>query len=298
MGIDRTFLAQHGSHTTEGIGERAITIDVAHESCFALLASPDEPRSPGFIVCHSYGIEFLTYRRTERSVARSLAAMGYPVLAVHCRGYGDSTGSLADATLGTHLEDVRAAMDALSAETGVRVAGLIGAGFGGLVAGLASRTEGIERLLLMNPAVSGAAHFRGMFREMRMVRVTNGDGTGPDPEASIRADGMVDVLGYPVYRGLFDEAMSVDLTSDMGDFRGEALAVHVGKRPSIPRSLQALRARIETGGGSCRIEYVGEPPGATFGGPAFVSGADPTVRIDGQEPIVGRIRELVGEWMA
>lgn len=296
--IDRDFLVRHSSHTTDGITERALRIAVDGEYCFALLTAPSSLNATGFVVCHSYGIEFLTYRRVERAVARSLAVMGYPVLAIHCRGYGDSTGSLARATLQAHLEDIDAGFDALSKETGTSSAGLIGAGFGGLIAGLAARSRAVERLLLMNPALSGGSYFRGMFREMRMVQVANGDGAGTDPLDALRREEMIDVLGYPVYRHLFEALAGEDLSTNVGTFAGRVLAVHVAKRQSFPRSWHAFRTQVEANGGSCDIEHVAEPPGAVFGGPAFVSGSDPTVRVDGQEPIARRIGELVREWMA
>src|SRR5919106_4775918 len=130
MIVDRDLLRRHTSFDDDGIEEQAFHLDVEGGRCFALMYRPPEPSDTGFVVCHSYGLEFLTLRRTERAVARALAGLGHPVVAVHCRGFGDSSGSLADTTLDSIHTDLRVAADYLSELTGTQRIGLIGAKFG------------------------------------------------------------------------------------------------------------------------------------------------------------------------
>lgn len=298
--LDRAFLSAHDSSVSNGVAERVFHVDSGTDRCFALLYRPAEPRDQGFVVCHSYGLEFLTLRRTERAIAHALAGLGYPVLGFHARGYGDSTGDLAAQTLDCHLEDVARAADHLRDECGTRRIGYIGARFGGLVAGLAARA-GAERLVLVNPALGGAAYFRQMIREASVVGIAAGDGgTGRDggPMAALRREGVADVLGYAVHRHLLDAASQVDLTADVGAFGGSALVFCVSRRATVPRDVEAFRARVEAAGGTCRVEALKEPARAPFGGPAFVSTADPTVRVDAQEPVVSDIASITTEWMS
>ncbi|MGQ0669174.1 MAG: serine aminopeptidase domain-containing protein [Actinomycetota bacterium] len=300
--VDRAFLAQHASYTADGVEERALHVEIGDDRCFALLYRPTEPRDLGFVVCHSYGLELLTLRRVERGVARTLAAMGYPVLAMHRRGYGDSMGSLADATLERHMEDTRAAAERLSAEAGTSRLGLIGARFGGLLAGLAAREGGVDRLVMMNPALRGRDYLRQLIREMHMVQVAISAGRSLRTQGEIveelQRTGMVDVLGHPIYRRLFDALTEADLTKDMGAFRGEALLFQISKRPTVDPGLTSLRDRIRGQGGRCEIEFVKEPPGAMFGSAAFVGSTGSTSRVDVQAPIVEELSRMAEGWMS
>lgn len=300
MSVDRDFLSRHAGFVGEGIEERAFHIEVDDGLCFALLYRPAEPKETGFVVCHSYGLEFLTLRRTERAVARSLAALGHPVIAVHCRGFGDSSGSLADTTLESIHKDVRTAAERLSTLTGTQRLGLIGAKFGGLVAGTLAKAGGIDRLVLINPALDGRSYFRQMIREMRLVRLTNNEKSSLDDYLRLLPErGMLDVLGNDVYAPLYEAIADVDLSVDIGEFHGDALAFQVSKRPAIQRQLAAFGRTVQEAGGTCEVEFVKEPPSATFGGPAFVSTAnDPNTRVDVQVPIVDRITQRLTEWMS
>jgi pimeloyl-ACP methyl ester carboxylesterase len=300
LNLDRSLLSRHTSFVDEGIEEHAFHIEVNGGLCFALLYRPPEPKDAGFVVCHSYGLEFLTLRRTERAVARALASLGYPVIAVHCRGFGDSSGSLEDTTFDTIHEDIRATADHLAQTTGTRSLGLIGAKFGGLVAGTLAAAGGVDRLVLINPALDGRSYFRQMIREMRLVRLTNNEKSSLDDYLNLLPEqGMLDVLGNDVYAPLFEAFAAVDLSKDVGDFRGSALAFQVSKRPAVQRQLAAFGRVVEEAGGKCDVELVREPPNATFGGPAFVSTSnDPNTRIDVQVPIVDHITQYLREWMS
>ena len=300
MNVDRELLSRHATFDDDGIEERAFHIEADGGLCFALMYRPPEPKDTGFIVCHSYGLEFLTLRRTERAVARTLASRGHPVVAVHCRGFGDSSGSLADTTLDSISTDIRAAADHLAAETGTTRLGLVGAKFGGLVAGMIARAGGIDRLILVNPAIDGRGYFRQMIREMRLVRMSNNEKTSLDDYLKLLPEnGMLDVLGNDVYAPLFEAFEAADLAADIGNYSGDTLAFNVSKRPTTPRQLAAYAKRVEEAGGTCEVEFVREPPNATFGGPAFVNtSSDLNTRIDVQVPIVDHITHRVGEWMS
>jgi pimeloyl-ACP methyl ester carboxylesterase len=302
--LDRTLLAEHASHTLDGVTERAFVFEVEGERCFGLLYVPadDGVRTDlGWVVCHSYGLEVLNLRRTERALARRLASLGQPVLAFHRRGYGDSSGSLSDATLEWHLQDTRAAAERLAAEAGTTRLGLIGGKFGGLIAGLAARDGAAERLILMNPALTGESYFRRMIKEMALVQLSIRDDTTrrstEDMLAELDRTGMVDVLGFPVHRGLYDPLKGEDLSVDAGAFRGEALLFEVSKRSGVGKDTQALAERLRANGARVRVESVREPPGTSFGGVAYVSTGDPMTREDVQAPIVEGIADAAADWV-
>lgn len=299
--LDERFLAGHDSYRADDIEERAFYMDVAGGRCFSLLYLPPRPRDLGFVVCHSYGRELITLRRAERALARTLAGAGHPVLSFNRRGYGDSTGSLADATLAWHLEDTAAAAERLAEESGARRLGLVGAKFGALVAGVMARGGGVDRLLLVNPALRGEKYFRQFIKDKMLVRVTIDDGSPPtvdDMVASLRQDGVVDILGQPLYRHLYDEAAEIDLVEDVGAFSGEALVLHATKSATLPRDLEAFRRGVEQRGGRCILERIEEPPGAKLGHMPFVTTTDPLVRKDYQRPILEAISAAAAGWVS
>jgi pimeloyl-ACP methyl ester carboxylesterase len=300
--LDTNFLERAAvSAAEEGVTERLAFIDIDGERCFSLLMMPASPRSTGFVICHSYGLELLTLRRSERGIARALAADGYPVLTFHRRGFGDSEGSLEAATLERQIEDVRAAAEWLSSEAGTDQTGLIGGRFGGLLAGVVAGKGGIDRLILMNPALSGKDYLRGFMREMQMVKVAAGPGSIPDSrdlKDRLRQDGFLDVLGHPLYLRFFEETESLDLTHDIGDFQGgKSLVFEVTKRSAVSRDVSAFAGLIEAAGGDCHVEIVREPPGVMFGSAAYITTTDPLVRFDALRPVVDNIAQKSAEWM-
>jgi pimeloyl-ACP methyl ester carboxylesterase len=299
--IDDDFLAMHASHVSEGVEERAYLFDSGGERCFGLLHLPTAgPQDTGYAVCHSYGDEFQNLRRTERAVARALASRGFPVLRFDRRGFGDSDGSLAEATLERQLGDVRAALSHLARATGVTHLGLAGARFGGLVAGLVAREGDTDRLILMNPAVRGGQYLNQLIKQTRITQLS----TAGAPPRSLRdlmdeldATGMVNVIAHPLHRHLYGAVQHVDLSADMGGFHGEALVTHSTKGSGVPEPLEALRRAIEASGGTCRVELVEEPRGVAFGQASVASSSDPVAREYLYEPMDLRIAEIVRAWV-
>jgi pimeloyl-ACP methyl ester carboxylesterase len=302
--LDRTLLAEHAHHTLDGVTERAFHLEVGGDHLFALMTEPADRAAAtdlGFVAVHSFGLEVLTLRRVERGIARALAAAGHPVLFVHRRGFGDSEGDPNDATLERQLEDLRAARDHLLRVTAATRAGLVGARFGGLLAGLLAREGGVARLALVQPAVSGAQWTRSFIREMHVVRMADPDGSDrrdmDELLADMHRDGVLDVLGYGLPAALYDALQDVDLTADTGSFDGDALIVQVAKRPALAKDLEALRDRLEAGGGAVRTEVLREPAGSTFGSASFVATTkDVNVRTDVMEPVVGDLGRIVTGW--
>lgn len=299
--VDRAFLDEHASFVDGDVRHTASLVEIGEDRCFALMHLPPRPRGPGFVVSHSIGLEFITLRRIERALSGALATAGHPVLALHRRGYGDSTGDEADATLARQVEDLRAGAAHLLGHTGVGGFGFVGAGFGGLVAGMAAR-RGADALVLVNPALRGALHFRRLFKELHLARMASSDSrlarSGEDIARELEREGASDILGFPVYRDLVDEASAVDLTADMGGFAGRALVMWASKRASTPSSVEAFRTSVERAGGRCDVEVVPEPAGTRVGEPSWGNVTDPNIRHDRQVPLENDLAAITRRWSA
>lgn len=302
--LDRSLLAELARHTLDGVTEEAFHLEAGGDRLFAMLTTPADPADAtdlGFVVAHSFGLEVLTLRRSERAVARALAATGHSVLSVHRRGFGDSEGDPNDVTLERQLDDLRIARDHLLGATTATRVGLVGVKFGGLLAGLLARDGGVERLALVQPAVSGAGWARSFIREMHVVRMADPDGSDrrgmQELLAEMHRDGVLDVLGYGLPAALFDAVQDVDLTADAGSFAGDALIVQVAKRPTFAKELEALRDRLAAGGGAVRTQILREPAGSTFGSAQFVATThNVQVRTDVMAPMVADLAQLTAAW--
>jgi pimeloyl-ACP methyl ester carboxylesterase len=303
--LDRAFLSEQTSILDRGTEERLFTLEIGSDRCFALLDRPAggaEVRNPGFVSCHSYGDDLLNLRRIDRGLARTLARLGHPVLSFNRRGFGDSTGSLAEATAARQVEDVEAAVRWLAEETGLTRFGLIGARFGALIAGLAARRGGVDELLLVNPTLRGTQHFRHMMRQTQVMGIV---GVNVAANASrrgfrdeLREAGVIDLAGYPLYGELYEELEEVDLSADVGRFRGRALVMQATRSSTLPADVMRFKDRVETAGGTCRLELVPEPERFSFGEKSYQSNEDDTQRTDVQGPLIERLNALVSEWVS
>jgi pimeloyl-ACP methyl ester carboxylesterase len=304
LSIDEALIARHASHQDGDVEDRVFTMAAGDGRCLALLHRPVRTgvADLGFVVCHSYGEEFQNLRRLERSVARAIAARGFPVLRFDRRGYGDSTGSLAGITLEGEVDDTRAAAARLTEETAVVRVGLIGARFGALVAGLLAREGGVDKLLLMNPALQGQRYVNDLIKQMRIAQLTPG---APAPTKRFRehlqelsTEGMLNVIGYPLYEHLYHAVSAVDLTEDIGSFSGDALVIHASKGSAVPRPYDDYRVRVEAAGGACTIVRVAEPPGVTFGQAPYMATTDPVSREYLYGPMAEQMSGVAARWVA
>src|SRR5438105_5545724 len=72
-----------------GIEERFLQPVLAGDRTIAVLSTPlDGPRSLGWVICHSFGMEQIHLQPLEVAAARRLAAAGFPSLRFHAPGCG------------------------------------------------------------------------------------------------------------------------------------------------------------------------------------------------------------------
>jgi pimeloyl-ACP methyl ester carboxylesterase len=297
--IDRRFLEDHASLHRDGVRRRTFWLDVEPGArCLSLALLPDRATGPGFVVCHSDGWGFTSLRRLEHDLARVLAESGRPVLTIHRRGFGDSTGDPADATLDRQVADIRAAAEWMRTETD-DAPGMLGDGLGGLLAGLMAREGMVRELVLVNPVLRGRRYLPHVLKQFQAVRVA-GSGMVEPPGTLIRRlrrEGMIDVLGFPLYRELVNAVGMVDLAGDIGAFRGRALVMRTSRGRAVPRELLEFCRRVEGGGGTCRIELIPEPRGSAFGETPFVTTAEPGIRVDRQQPVRAEMAATLTDWL-
>jgi exosortase A-associated hydrolase 2 len=136
---------------------------------------PDVARS--IVYVHPFAEEMNKSRRMAALQSRALAAAGWVVLQLDLFGCGDSEGDFGQAGWSHWLDDIRAAVEWLRAETGTAPA-LWGLRAGGLLAAQAlAGTDPAPSLLLWQPVISGKKHLQQFLRMNVAGQLSNAAGS-------------------------------------------------------------------------------------------------------------------------
>lgn len=193
------------------------------------------------VLAHSEGLD-----RDENGlfplIADELAAEGVATLRFDHRGHGESDGTQEERTLTEHLNDLRAAVEHVRAETGARRISLLGTRFsGGLAAFYAARrpTE-LDRLALLTPQLN----FKGDYIDQN-----------PNWTAGRLATPRLAEVGYLEHgpgirhgRAFLNEAFWVRPSFVFGEILPPTLIVHGTKDDRVPvESSRAAARRLKAG---------------------------------------------------
>jgi len=223
------------------------------------------PGSPVVVHVHGLGVEQITLYRQEVLSARAAAARGIPVLRWHARGHGDSGGASADVTLGSLVEDARAAADVAKERTGRTRVVWLGVRIGAIVAALAGgprsgRTD-TAGFALWEPVARPADFFRQQLRTLLFSQVAGGrkpDATVDQLLARLAAEGELDVFGYTLRQALVESLAGVTLADALAGVSCPVLLAQIqpGARlsPSHARLAESL-------GSAVSVATVREEPG-------------------------------------
>jgi len=181
-----------------------------------ILYHPDplHTRKTGIVYCHPFAEEQNMAHPVAVKACRAFSRAGYPVLRFDMSGCGDSEGSLDEMDVSSWLEDIHSAVEGIKRESGVQEAGLFGLRLGaGLALLHAARNDAaIPFLILWEPVLDFSVHIRQFLRRTvvsqivaNAANVTNVDTL----EKQLIDQGRVDVIGYPITRGLYDSFCSV-----------------------------------------------------------------------------------------
>jgi alpha-beta hydrolase superfamily lysophospholipase len=124
------------------------------------LVTPTNVRGAATVLVHGGGVT-----RDEGGfftrLADGLASAGSPSLRFDFRGHGESDGRQEDLTIAGVVNDIRAAVEHVRAETGSGPVSVIGASFGGGIAAFYTSwyPETVRRLVLFNPLLNYKRRF-------------------------------------------------------------------------------------------------------------------------------------------
>jgi pimeloyl-ACP methyl ester carboxylesterase len=323
MPIDEALLAAHRSFSDPqaGIREEFLQPVLGGRRTVAVLTQPIGTARPlGWVICHSFGREQLVLQELDTLMARSLAAVGFPVVRYHGLGYGDSEGRVEDVCLTSHVGDASDAVGLLLDRTGVEAAGVAGARFGGMVAALVADRMALPLLAMWDPVVSGGQFMRTFVRTKLFFEAVAGAETGPaSPGLDFRASpgpgpsepgepdserspvellnekGWVDVQGFRLSRRAYEEVSAVDLRRELSRFRGACLIASLSKSGEMRPDIAKLVAHLTSLGADCKVEPVQHRLVAEFGQRHYADAGEST-KIDVQLELSTMLAEVAVPW--
>jgi hypothetical protein len=231
-----------------GVLERAEYLGPVRDRIFAFTHLPGGAPRAAALICSPLYAEFTRNYRREVLMARRLAASGVAVQRFHYRGTGNSDGAPGDITFETMRRDALLALDRLrTTSEGAQVC-LIGARYGGLVAGALLPTVPDALVAIWDPIVDPSRYLLDILRARSIVRLKKSD-EPPDPPLSNVAeqsgDDLIDVMGYEVRRSLFQDGVSSPFLAGIRDTSGAVLLVSLGADPRRSREVQAITSALE-----------------------------------------------------
>jgi pimeloyl-ACP methyl ester carboxylesterase len=120
------------------------------------------------VVCAPLWREAIRAHRVLRQLGLRLVKDGRAVLRFDYSGAGDSGGDGEHGDVDTWVDDVGAAIDEVRRERDVERVTLVGLRFGATLAALAAaRRDDVDRVVLWEPVVDGAAYLEAGFAEQR-----------------------------------------------------------------------------------------------------------------------------------
>lgn len=222
------------------------------EQLFGVYHAPEGggARARAVVLAHPLGHEYLRAHRAFRNLAAALAANGWHVLRFDYLGSGDSSGVGEQTTVARCLADLDCAIDEIkdiSGATRVSIVGLrLGATFASIAAG---RRDDVERVVLWDPVLDGAAYLDGL---VRLQASWIEDRLGPGAQVAL-ADG--EVIGFALTADGRTELASLKLTPDS---RGKAPAASLYVSEDLP-AYRALRDGLSSANRTVSYDVI---PGA------------------------------------
>jgi len=228
--------------------------DRALHAC--LHAPASVPASSGIVLVPPFGEERKCAYRLLTRLARRACENGLAVLRFDLSGTGESTGDHADVDVNRWVADMEAARDTLLTSTGVSAWSVVGARLGANLAARFGPTNMPQRVVLVEPLLSGEDYLRDLKRRQQIKAAVGGTQRDTSSEEAMGeawgAGQPVDFGGFPVGPALRDALTGLDLAGDLAQLppgiRVSLLRVTGAKKlpPSWQPVADALSVRLKS----------------------------------------------------
>lgn len=203
-------------------------------------------KAAGVVFCSPLGHEYIRSHNAINKLSNLLANSGYHVFRFDYHGTGDSSGDSEEASIDQWHADIGHAIGELKDISGVKKISLVGLRFGALLAATLPKLT-VDRLVLWDPVVSGAAYFEELKALHQTMLVDNTRFNAPGRYTPKCETG--EILGF-LYPSSFQQSVSLhDLTNTTwATKRNVALIVS-----SEHEQYEQLRLRLEEC--ECKLDY-------------------------------------------
>ena len=184
--------------------------------------------------------------------ARRLAEAGIAVLRFDFSGCGDSEGELDQSDASAWLAEIAAAEQVLRAKTGVKQVGFWGLRSGANLALMhAQGRRDVPFLILWQPLPGLADFLRIFLRQSISTALAKGQGaklTVKDLTKRLEEGGVVEVIGYPIGKRLYESFMALDARALPGELPCPTYMLTVGPPEMAPLKVKNWAASLQAAG--------------------------------------------------
>jgi pimeloyl-ACP methyl ester carboxylesterase len=301
VAVDRATLASLNrfEEPALGLSESFLTPSIGGAATVAVLSSPlGGARETGWVVCHSFAMEYVNLQPIEVSMARRLAREGFHTLRYHAQGYGDSERPAGDGGLAGLVRDASDAVRIVREVGGVRRVGLIGARLGGTVAALAAERGQANAVVMWNPVIQGGRYLRSMVKAAlvtEMARRGRPRSIARHPRHELEERGVLEVEGYPLRRDVFEELSGLNLVEALHRPPRHSLLLNVSASPKLRPEVVRLAQRLRELGGEATVQVVEHPEARMFGRQRYL-GTEGGRKVDTQASISEDVMDRTLSW--
>jgi pimeloyl-ACP methyl ester carboxylesterase len=196
------------------------------------------------------------YQR-EVALARALASRGIAAQRFHYRGTGNSQGDPATLSFDTLCEDAREMSKALRHRVPNVPVAFVGTRWGALMAAEVSKRFPFSPLVLWEPTIDASGYFReaGRARRIRDAREGRSDEARSNGVAAeFESRGFMDLLGYSIYRPLYESAQGRTLSSVMDRQPHPLLIIQMARGKSRGGAFESLVGKLAEAGYEAEVE--------------------------------------------
>ena len=206
----------------------------------------------GVVYCHPFAEEKNLSHAVTARAARRLAEAGVAVLRFDFSGCGDSEGELHEADCNGWLAEIAAAEQVLRAKAGIQRVGFWGLRSGANLALIHAQGRGdIPFLILWQPLAGLADFFRIFLRQSISTALAKGAGpkvTVKDLTKKLEEGGVVEVIGYPIGKRLYESFLALDARSLPGELPCPTLMLTMGPPELAPLKVKNWAATLQAAG--------------------------------------------------
>jgi len=218
---------------TEWGVENALFLGDPGDRVFATMHLPAALAVGAVLVCPSLFTDTIINYGREVELARILASQGVAVARFHYRGTGQSEGEPLETTFSSMVADAHRVASYLGQVSSCSRIAALGSRWGALVA--SEFVEDGVPIAFWEPVLAGNSFFAEALQASGVAHMTSELG-GLNPKQQLAAQGVANILGFPMGQALFDSGTDITLVETLGSKSSSVLYGAPERKSGMPKS--------------------------------------------------------------